>query len=238
MLPLAAAFAALVTAASCSTMRGHRYVEVLSDTSRVSCWGSSPGAPFGPRFAQSPVVVSPDRQFQAYAVVEALAEDTNDPDRRTCHNVSRLYVSGPSNHFENVFTQNPTAEGENGNSLSIVDWAPDGRTLLLRMPTWTYHTEENPPLILLYDALAHRVTQVDIDGLLRGKYAKKCSVWREPEGFTPEGHLVIRTSPAGDRLYGPDCIDHDVLWIYHPESSSIEALPPSYQVVRYGSMVE
>ncbi|HVT44338.1 MAG TPA: hypothetical protein VMT00_08105 [Thermoanaerobaculia bacterium] len=200
-------------------------VERLAQTERLDCHGTSGNGEFGSRYGRSAILRSDDGARAAYTEVEAIATSWNEGETRACRNISRLWVSSGGSEWRKAFEQNPGAEGRNGNSLRIVDWSPDGGSLLLELQTWTYHVDQENPLILVHELDSGRTIHTGIEALLRERHGGDCDMALEPIGFSPEGDVVVRTVPGGKRFARPPCTDETTIWRYDVAGERIEAMP-------------
>jgi hypothetical protein len=216
-------------------------VEISSNTSYVSCFGKS-GDLDGSRFARSPVLVSPDGQFRAYAEVEAVAfkpiEGKGAYAGPLCANTSRLLVNNPhSEAFVVVLLQEPT-RWKLGNAIRLVDWSPDNHLLLVDLTIWQYESDVIGKNIVIYDTRFGTFTIPDYSRIFRERFGKQCFVDIELKGFSAEGNVVLRVGPVDEEFEGPSCVDQQGLWVLDPNGDKASPLAHDYHVQRYGRFEE
>lgn len=164
-----------------------RYVEISSDTSFVTCFKE----PVGSRLARGPVLVSPDGRFRAYTEVEARAVKVGDD--VACVNRSRLYVGVGSQPYENVFIEEPRLYMQ-GNALTLVDWSPDSRYLLMQLFDFQYASDAASPSVLVYDTRYQYFLSPVVDDVFGRHFNKTCNVRADPLGFSPQGTIVLKAA--------------------------------------------
>jgi hypothetical protein len=101
----------------------------ISDTDLASCYEEATGKLLGSQLVRSHVLISPGGRYRAYTEVEAVASKSKASSDWECANTSRLFVAAEDQPFRQVLVVEPSPESM-GNSIGIVDWSPDGRTLL------------------------------------------------------------------------------------------------------------
>jgi hypothetical protein len=164
-----------------------RYIEISNDTSFVSCFKE----PVGSRLARGSVLVSPDGRFRAYTEVEARAVKVGDDFE--CVNRSRLYVGVGSRPYENVFMEEPRIYMQ-GNSLTLVDWSPDSRYLLMQLFDFQYESDAASPSVLVYDTQYQYFLSPQVDDMFGRYFNKTCNVRADPLGFSPQGAIVLKAA--------------------------------------------
>jgi hypothetical protein len=122
----------------------------------------------GVRSYQSPVLVSPDGLWRAYANVEARpGGDVG------CSNLSTLELQSSMNGaFEVVHTVKPELYLE-GNGLKLVSWSPQRHLLAVEVSLWQYASDTGGNSVLVYDADRKRTIEPDLAKLFAQKIRQK-----------------------------------------------------------------
>ncbi len=230
IIPFTAAAALLLLGMGCRTIAPAPTAS--SRTSYLTCEDSTGRS--GYRLARSNVLISPDGTRRARAEVEALPLQNEIRDSLACQNISRILVSTPGTGERQVFAQNPGGEGKNGNGVKLIDWSPDGQRLLFALYTWLYPNQVDPPLAVVYNASSGTVDAIEVASLLRRRIAGDCSLQIEIAGFTPDGRIVVRSAPGVRSGQEEPCRVAPTLWLVHDAEKSIEALPATSTIERYG----
>ncbi|HUO85354.1 MAG TPA: hypothetical protein VM534_09590 [Thermoanaerobaculia bacterium] len=228
----------LLLAAGCSSVRQPPVVRVTTETSFLSCEGRGDDSTYRSRTIRSPILTAPDGRQQAYVMVEAIALNAHEPEARSCQNVSRLRVAAGGSEFRDLFVQDPGGEGMNGNALRLVDWSPDSTQVLAELHRWLYPNQIAPPLLVIVRMADARVDGINVEEMIREKIPGQCALEIHAAGFSAEGLPVIRTSPGRNPLDGPPCAVAPTHWLVHPAERTIEELPDSWTVRRYGTWGE
>jgi hypothetical protein len=171
-----------------------------TNTAEISCWKGS-DHPIS-RLGRSPVIFS-SAGYRAYAEVKATAFSPKYQETYAgplCENTSRLFLAGPGDaKFKLAYSQSP--DFSDGNSLTLIDWSPDGMHLLLERTSWKYESEGNYTDLVLFDPNSGAVTAPELSQILEGRFGKDCGSENSVIGFTPEGNAVILVAPLEDTYY-------------------------------------
>jgi hypothetical protein len=122
-------------------------------------------------------------------------------------------------------------------SFSIVDFSPDGSQLLLALEReWDgqyQHRDVSVALMSLASGETRWHNAWDIFGW------KECDAMVEPQGFLPDGRVVIRARKSVWVGHPhPDCVNDVGLYAANPELTTTTRLPDSTEVQRYGRMLK
>lgn len=172
---------------------------VSKETGYVSCWKRNE-KDLKSRVVRSPTLVSPDGLRRAYVEVEATAMKPKDEATyagRLCFNDSTLFVEGPgSKSTKIVYSDSPTVL--DGNSIKLVDWSRDGKSLLLEAAQWEYESEGIYTEFVIFKVESGATAEPDLRTILAARFGKGC--WSENTilGFTPGGAVVVAVSPDAD----------------------------------------
>ncbi len=219
------------------------YLERLDDALHVTCL-SKAGNFDGSRWGRSPVLVSPDGRYRAYAESEAIAfipspgEDSYAGP--LCANTSRLFVQRPEARDYTLMFQQEAAANDLGNGIRVVDWSPDSRFLLVQVNRWQYESDAAGFDLLLIDPFFGTVRKPDHNRLFSERFQKECFMWVNALGFTEDDKIVLEASdfwPSEEPYGTPEqaCVKKRSIWllkISHPNTLSL--LPGGYKTKRYG----
>lgn len=158
----------------------------------------------------------------------ALLTGTNRHDSTGCHPTAELQITiaGKTKRFN---LSNPEKR-----NFSLVDFSPDGSQLLLafedRKSERYQHRDVSVATMLLANGEMNWRNTWDIFGW------KDCDAMMEPQGFLPDGRLVIRARKSvrvGDSY--PNCVNEVGLYAVDITADAATRLPDSTKVVRYGN---
>jgi hypothetical protein len=144
-----------------------------------------------------------------------------------CQATAEIQViqSGKTRHFA------LTGPGEK--AFSLVDFSPDGTRALLahnqRADDFHQYRETSVALMPLVSGKIEWRNTWDIFGW------KDCDATVEPQGFLPDGKVVIRARKAVTHFRGrADCVNESGLYVTDLSNNSAVRLPDSTKVARYG----
>lgn len=215
------------------------------ETEYVSCWKR--GEPeIKSRLVRSPVLVSRDSQYRARVVVEATAlKPKNEAvySGRLCFNDSTLFVDGPGGkNFKIVYSDSPNVS--EGNSIKLIDWAPDGKSLLLETAKWEYESEGIYTEFLIFSVDPGTIVEPDLREMLATRFGKDC--WSENTvlGFTPSGNVIVAVRPDADETGlengAISCVKRKTLVsvsLTGPPGKRSQTLPANTKVVQNGTFL-
>ena len=121
----------------------------ISDTELASCYDQR-GAFSGSNLVRSHSFVSPGGRYRAYVEAEATASRSKPSSDWHCASTSRLFVAAADQPFRQVLVIEPTPEAQ-GNGLGLVDWSPDGRTLLIAQSVFQWGSDFGVGLARFYN---------------------------------------------------------------------------------------
>lgn len=194
--------------------------------------------PLAPRYARSPVLVSPNGQLRAYVEVSAsvVERSENDPPFPFCANRSNVFMAGAkSGDYRLVYMEEPT-RSMLGNGINPVDWSPDSRYLLLELWRWQYGSDVFSSYLLVYDVKMDLFRDPDLKSIFGKRFRKECwGVDVQGLGFTAGGKIVL--AAEDDKTLGTACLEKRSLWLLDPDQvhPQIEPLPDDYKIMRYGT---
>lgn len=195
------------------------------DTEYAPCLEGQMGA----RNYESPVLVSPDEQWRAYASVEAK------PGKVGCSNVSTLQVQGPNDStFQIVHTIKPDLQIQ-GNGLKLVSWSPQHHLLAIRVLYWQDGSDAGGYSLLVYDADRKRAIEPDLAKLFARRYLKKECAFDITNvlGFDSRNRVLFE---ANDKYDGTEdepapttrCLSAPTVWVLDLEANQLELVKRSH----------
>jgi hypothetical protein len=212
---------------------------VSQDTSRVRCPEESEGI----TRVRTPVLLSHDQRYRAYAEIEA---ELFKPDAQWagnelfCKNTSKLFVAGPDNYDYRLVYFLPSVGHADGNGFELIDWSPDGKRLLFRIHRWGYGQDlDNGYDFALYRADLRSLMIEDEDDYnehFSEHFKKSCHVWVSPVGFSPESVIVLSAADA-EMGVGAECSKEESLWLFDTSGHKLTPLRKDHKVRHYGRFV-
>jgi hypothetical protein len=215
------------------------------ETEYVSCWKQGEDQ-IKSRLVRSPILVSPDGLRRARVEVKATAlRPKNEATYagRLCFNDSTLFVEGPgSKHSKIVYSDSPKVL--EGNSIKLVDWAPDGERLLVETAQWEYESEGIYTEFFVFSVDSGTITEPDLMEMLAAKFGKDCYSENTVLGFTPDGAIVIALEPDADEVGlangAKSCVKQKTLVSLNPAGQpgkNLQTMPVHMNVVHYGKFL-
>jgi hypothetical protein len=210
----------------------------VSDTDLASCYEEATGKLLGSQLVRTHVFLSPGGHYRAYTEVEAVASKSKSSSEWNCANTSRLFLAAKDQPFRQVLIVKPSSEAL-GNRLGIVDWSPDGRTLLFTQGIFQWGSDMGESFVRFFDAARGTLSDPRfISAALSKRAGKKCAAVIEPLGFAAGGEIVLSAAPfvvvGEDRPDEDSCVRQKGLWVFEPVTQTWSALPEDYKVQRYG----
>lgn len=154
------------------------------ETEYLSCWKKGEKE-IKSRIVRSPILVSPGGLYHAHVEVEAVAfKPKNEATYagRLCFNNSTLFVGGPGGKsFKIVYSEAPGVL--DGNSIELVDWTPDGKSLLVEAAQWEYESEGIYTEYFIFSVDSGTITEPDLMGMLAVRFEKGLLVGKCGFGF-------------------------------------------------------
>jgi hypothetical protein len=177
-------------------------VSISKKTSWVSCWDKT-NKLTGSRLVRSPLLVSPTKSQRAYVEVEATAFQPKDLAQYIgplCENVSRLFFAASEQAKYTLKFSQSQEDFSDGNSLTLVDWSPDGRLLLLARTQWKYESEGDYTDFVIFDADSGKTWRPDLEAAIAATYGNDCGSDNSVLGFTSDGNVVLALAPLTDQV--------------------------------------
>lgn len=209
----------------------------ISDTDVASCYDAV-GNLRGSELVRSHVVLSPGGRYRAYTAVEAVASRAKAAAEWDCANTSRLYVATQDQPFRQVLVVEASPES-GGNSLTIVDWSPDGKTLLLTQGVFQWGSDAGVSSVRFYDAATDAMSDAQlIDKSFSEHMGKSCAAVIEPLGFASDGEIALAISPffmmGEDQPEEDSCVRQKEVWLFDRNASTWVAVAQDYKAQRFG----
>lgn len=212
------------------------------ETEYVNCWGKNEDHPKS-RLVRSPVLVSPDGLYRAYVEVEATAFKPKDEATYAgplCFNDSRLFVDGPAGKsFKIVYSDSPKVL--EGNSIKLVDWSADGKSLLVETAQWEYESEGIYTEFFIFSVDSGATAEPDLMAMLAARFGKDCYSENTVLGFTSTRAVVVAVEPDADEIGlangAKSCVRRKTLItldLTSAPASSVHILPANKKILQYG----
>ena len=210
----------------------------VSDTELGSCYEEATGQFIGSELVRSHVLISPGDRYRAYTEVEAVATKSKPLSDWACASTSRLFVAARDEPFRQVLVVEPSPEAL-GNTLGIVDWSPDGHTLLFAQGAFQWASEGGESLVRFFDASRGTLSDPQlVQQAFRKHMGKSCAAVFEPLGFALDGEIALTAgpfyAPEADQPEEDSCVRQKGLWLFDSRAQTWSVLPEHYQVQRFG----
>jgi len=210
----------------------------ISDTDLASCYEEATGKLLGSQLVRSHVLISPGGRYRAYTEVEAVASKSKASSDWDCASTSRLFVAFEDQPFRQVLVVEPSPESM-GNSIGIVDWSPDGRTLLFAQGVFQWGSDFGESFVRFFDAVRGTLSDPQlIPEAFSKRTGQPCAAVIEPLGFALDGEIILTAAPffmvGEDQPEADSCVRQKGLWLFDLGSRTWNSLPENYRVQRYG----
>jgi hypothetical protein len=191
-------------------------------------------------------LVSSDGLHRAYVEVEATAFKPKDEATYSgplCFNDSRLFVEGPSGKsFKITYSDSPKVL--DGNSIKLVDWSPDGKSLLVEAAQWEYESEGIYTEFFIFSVDSGVTAEPDLMAMLAARFGTDCYSENTVLGFTSTGAVVVALEPDADEVGlangAKSCVKRKTLITLDPSrasAESVQALPANIKILQYGKFL-
>jgi hypothetical protein len=163
----------------------------ISDTELASCYDAVTGNRSGSQVVRSHVLVSPGGRYRAYAEVQAIDNSSD----QSCSSTSRLFVAAEDQPFRLVLIVQSSPEAL-GNTLGLVDWSPDGGTLLFTQGIFQWGTDTAENFVRFFDARRATLSDENFIAEAFSKHLNRtCVSVLEPKGFALDGEIILSAAP-------------------------------------------
>jgi hypothetical protein len=210
----------------------------ISDTDLASCYETATGKVIGSQLVRSHFFVAPSGRYRAYVEVESVASKSKTSSNWDCSSTSRLFVAAADQPFRQVLVIEPTPEAQ-GNSLGIVDWSPDGRTLLIAQGLFQWGSDFGVSFVRLYNAESGVISEPElVDAAFSARAGTSCAVVIQPLGFSEYSQVVLKASPffmmGEEKPEENSCVQRESMWLFDPGTQELVPLSGEFKVQRYG----
>jgi hypothetical protein len=212
------------------------------ETEYLSCWKKGEDQ-IKSRLVRSPILVSPDGLRRARVEVKATAlKPKNEATYagRLRSNNSTLLVEGPGGEISKIIYSDSPKVLE-GNSIKLVDWSPDGKSLLVEAAQWEYESEGIYTEFFVFSVDSGTITEPDLMEMLAAKFGKDCYSENTVLGFTPDGAIVIALEPDADQVGlengAKSCVKRKTLVSLNltgQPGKNLQTMPVNTKVAHYG----
>jgi hypothetical protein len=217
-------------------------ISISKETEFLSCWAKNEDQPKS-RLMRSPVLVSPDGLYRAHVEVEATAFKPKDETTYSgpfCYNDSRLFVEGPSGKsFRIIYSDSPKVL--EGNSIKLVDWSPDGKTLLVESAQWEYESEGIYTEFFIFSIETGSIVEPDLKKILAARFGKDCYSENTIVGFDSTGAIEVTIEPNADEIGiangAKSCVKRKTLVavdISNLSTNSVKTVPANKKILQNG----
>lgn len=210
----------------------------ISDRDLASCYEKATGKVIGFQLVRSHFFAAPSGRYRAYVEVESVASKSKTSSNWDCSSTSRLFVAAADQPFRQVLVIEPTPEAQ-GNSLGIVDWSPDGRTLLIAQGLFQWGSDFGVSFVRLYNAESGVISEPEIvDAAFSTRAGTSCAVVIQPLGFSRNSQVVLKASPffmmGEEKPEENSCVQRESMWLFDPATQKLVRLSGEFKVQRYG----
>lgn len=210
----------------------------ISDTDLASCYEEATGKLQSSQLVRSHVLISPGGHYRAYTEVEAVASKSKTSSDWDCASTSHLFVAAEDRPFRQVLVVEASPEAL-GNTVGLVDWSPDGRTLLFAQGVFQWGSDFGESFVRFFDAGRGTLSEPQlVPEAFSKRTGQTCAAVIEPLGFALDGEVVLTAAPffmlGEDQPEAHSCVRQKGLWLFDLASQTWSALPDDYKVQRYG----
>lgn len=213
-----------------------------NETEYLSCWKKGEER-INSRLVRSPGLISPDGLHRARVEVKATALKPKNEATYVgplCFNDSILFVDGPGGKTSKVVYSDSPKVLE-GNSIKLVDWAPDGKSLLVETAQWEYESEGIYTEFFIFSVDSGTIVEPNLKEMLDAGFGKDCWSENAALGFTSNGNVIVAVRPDTDVIGlengAISCVKRKTLVSLNlngPPGTSVQIMPANTKVVRNG----
>jgi hypothetical protein len=131
-----------------------------------------------------------------------------------------------------------------GNSIKLVDWSPDGESLLVEAAQWEYESEGIYTEFFIFSVDSGATTEPDLMAMLAARFGKDCYSENTVLGFTSTGAVVVALEPDADQVGlangAKSCVKRKTLITLdqsRASADSVQTLPTNVKILRYGKFL-
>jgi hypothetical protein len=167
----------------------------------------------------------------------------------SCGNTSTLIVKAGGNP-KTIWTERPMPQEQlDGNGINLVDWSPNGKSLLAESWRWTQAPNDAgvDKTILLFTADRWTMSEIDTALFLADQKDRSCWLEFKLLGFTPDGQVAMHIDitqfyevdeqQLSDIPPGKRCTEKHETWAISQATQHPIPLPNYFRPKRYSETV-
>ena len=164
---------------------------------------------------RTPVLVSPNARYRAYARVDSNFDRTVWP---PCRTTAQLFVSSRMSFFRVAFFEKTSKTDDAAVSLGPIAWSPDSRWLAVERAAGYYASDFGGLDFVLYDSTTQRVSTPDVLSAVGKRIGKQCLLgYNSFKGFDASNRLILRVADwQDDNGRETQCIEGTAEWLFNP----------------------
>ncbi len=180
----------------------------------LSCFDANKQPPLN-EVQRTPVLVSPNGRYRAYARMDSNFDATASP---PCRTKAQLFVSSRKSPFEIAFGETTSKSDDAAVSLGPVAWSPDSRWLAVERAAGYFASDFGGIDFILYDSATQKVSTPDVLGIIAKKIGKRCLLgYHSFKGFNARNELILRVADwQDDNGRETHCIEGTAEWLFDP----------------------
>lgn len=128
-----------------------------------------------------------------------------------------------------------------GNSIKLVDWSPDGKTLLVESAQWEYESEGIYTEFFIFSIDTGSIVEPDLMKILATRFGKDCYSENTIVGFYSSGAVEVAIEPDADEIGiangAKSCVKRKTLIaldISHLPTNSVKTVPANKKILQNG----
>jgi hypothetical protein len=187
----------------------------------LSCFDTAKQQPPPVEVLRTPVLVSPNQRFRAYARIDATFDQALSP---PCRTNAQLLVSSRKSPFKLAFVEKTSEADDAAVSLGPMAWSPDSRWLAVERAAGYYASDFGGIDFLLYDSVANKVIIPNVAGMVAKKIGKHCVLgYAAFNGFDARNRLILQLADwQDDNGRETYCIQGTAEWLYNPVTGEVQ----------------
>ncbi len=191
----------------------------------VSCFDATKKQPPPSEVLRTPVLVTPNQRYRAYAEMDTTFDQTLP---QPCRTKAQLFVSSGKSPFKLAFVDK-TSETDNAIvSLGPIAWSSDSRWLAVERFAGYYASDAGGVDFLLYDSTTDNVSTPNVLGAIAKKIGKDCMLgYTSFYGFDTRNRLILRVADWEEPDYREThCIEGTAEWLFNPLTGDVQLSAP------------